>query len=129
MDQAQDPAQTLNISPSSAGNTTATITRTAGQHLASHGDQRQTQNRLAIAQLRKTHCRQAPQTTRRSGLNRRAARAVGTAVGRNPISFVVPCHRVLGRTGGLCGYHWGLTRKRAILGWEAGLTGPVLQMS
>lgn len=51
----------------------------------------------------------------------RAARAVGTAVGRNPISFVVPCHRVLGKSGGLCGYHWGLTRKRAILGWEAGL--------
>lgn len=49
-----------------------------------------------------------------------AARAVGTAVGKNPISFVVPCHRVLGKTGGLCGYHWGLTRKRAILGWEAG---------
>ena len=49
-----------------------------------------------------------------------AARAVGTAVGRNPVSFVVPCHRVLGKTGGLCGYHWGLTRKRAILGWEAG---------
>jgi len=50
-----------------------------------------------------------------------AARAVGSAVGRNPISFVVPCHRVLGRSGGLCGYHWGLTRKQAILGWEAGL--------
>jgi AraC family transcriptional regulator of adaptative response/methylated-DNA-[protein]-cysteine methyltransferase len=50
-----------------------------------------------------------------------AARAVGAAVGRNPISFVVPCHRVLGRGGGLTGYHWGLTRKRAILGWEAGL--------
>jgi AraC family transcriptional regulator, regulatory protein of adaptative response / methylated-DNA-[protein]-cysteine methyltransferase len=50
----------------------------------------------------------------------RAARAVGAAVGRNPISFVVPCHRVLGRNGELCGYHWGLTRKRAILGWEAG---------
>jgi AraC family transcriptional regulator, regulatory protein of adaptative response / methylated-DNA-[protein]-cysteine methyltransferase len=49
-----------------------------------------------------------------------AARAVGSAVGRNPVSFVVPCHRVLGKTGGLCGYHWGLTRKRAILGWEAG---------
>lgn len=54
-----------------------------------------------------------------------AARAVGTAVGRNPISFVVPCHRVIGRTGSLCGYHWGLTRKRAILGWEAGVTGAV----
>ncbi len=53
----------------------------------------------------------------------RAARAVGTAVGRNPISFVVPCHRVLGKAGSLCGYHWGLTRKRAILGWETGLAG------
>ncbi|MBH0236245.1 methylated-DNA--[protein]-cysteine S-methyltransferase [Methylobrevis albus] len=50
-----------------------------------------------------------------------AARAVGSAVGRNPISFVVPCHRVLGRTGDLCGYHWGLTRKRAMLGWETGV--------
>jgi AraC family transcriptional regulator, regulatory protein of adaptative response / methylated-DNA-[protein]-cysteine methyltransferase len=53
--------------------------------------------------------------------NPRAARAVGTAVGRNPLSFVVPCHRVLGKGGSLCGYHWGLTRKRAILGWEAGV--------
>lgn len=57
----------------------------------------------------------------------RAARAVGRAVGRNPVSFVVPCHRVLGSNGKLCGYHWGLTRKRAILGWEAGLAGPVLE--
>ena len=50
-----------------------------------------------------------------------AARAVGAAVGRNPISFVVPCHRVLGKSGALTGYHWGLTRKRAILGWESRL--------
>lgn len=50
-----------------------------------------------------------------------AARAVGAAVGRNPISFVVPCHRVIGKSGQLTGYHWGLTRKSAILGWEAGL--------
>ena len=53
----------------------------------------------------------------------KAARAVGAAVGKNPISFVVPCHRVLGRSGQLTGYHWGLTRKRAILGWEAGISG------
>jgi AraC family transcriptional regulator of adaptative response/methylated-DNA-[protein]-cysteine methyltransferase len=50
----------------------------------------------------------------------KAPRAVGRAVGRNPISFVVPCHRVVGKTGALTGYHWGLTRKRAMLGWEAG---------
>ena len=50
-----------------------------------------------------------------------APRAVGTAVGRNPISFVVPCHRVIGKSGALTGYHWGLTRKRAMLGWESGV--------
>ncbi|MCB1456200.1 MAG: bifunctional helix-turn-helix domain-containing protein/methylated-DNA--[protein]-cysteine S-methyltransferase [Nitratireductor sp.] len=49
-----------------------------------------------------------------------APRAVGRAVGRNPVSFVVPCHRVVGKGGALTGYHWGLTRKRAMLGWEAG---------
>ena len=49
-----------------------------------------------------------------------ASRAVGAAVGRNQISFVVPCHRALGKSGALTGYHWGLTRKRAMLGWEAG---------
>ena len=52
-----------------------------------------------------------------------AARAVGAAVGKNPISFVVPCHRVVGASGGLTGYHWGLPRKRAILGWESGVVG------
>jgi len=50
----------------------------------------------------------------------KAARAVGAAVGKNPICFVVPCHRVVGKSGELTGYHWGLTRKRAMLGWEAG---------
>ena len=49
----------------------------------------------------------------------KASRAVGAAVGRNPISFVVPCHRVVSSAGALTGYHWGINRKRAILGWEA----------
>jgi AraC family transcriptional regulator, regulatory protein of adaptative response / methylated-DNA-[protein]-cysteine methyltransferase len=49
----------------------------------------------------------------------KAARAVGTAVGRNPISWLIPCHRVLGSDGALHGYHWGLTRKRAMLAVEA----------
>jgi AraC family transcriptional regulator, regulatory protein of adaptative response / methylated-DNA-[protein]-cysteine methyltransferase len=55
--------------------------------------------------------------------NPRASRAVGAAVGRNPVSFVVPCHRVLGKSGALTGYHWGVTRKQAMLGWEAGQVG------
>ena len=53
----------------------------------------------------------------------KASRAVGAAVGRNPISFVVPCHRVIGKSGALTGYHWGITRKQAMLGWEAGRVG------
>jgi len=52
-----------------------------------------------------------------------ASRAVGAAVGKNPISFVVPCHRVVGSSGALTGYHWGVPRKRAILGWECGMAG------
>lgn len=54
----------------------------------------------------------------------KAARAVGAAVGKNPIAFVVPCHRVIGKSGELTGYHWGLTRKRAMLGWEAARLAP-----
>ena len=51
--------------------------------------------------------------------NPRAVRAVGTAVGRNPISWLIPCHRALRRDGQLGGYHWGLPVKRAMLAWEA----------
>ncbi|TFL17630.1 methylated-DNA--[protein]-cysteine S-methyltransferase [Jannaschia formosa] len=50
----------------------------------------------------------------------RAVRAVGTAVGRNPVSWLIPCHRALRKSGGLGGYHWGLPVKRAMLAWEAG---------
>ncbi|KRQ07257.1 methylated-DNA--[protein]-cysteine S-methyltransferase [Bradyrhizobium manausense] len=53
----------------------------------------------------------------------KASRAVGAAVGKNPVSFVVPCHRALGKSGTLTGYHWGITRKQAMLGWEAGQLG------
>jgi AraC family transcriptional regulator, regulatory protein of adaptative response / methylated-DNA-[protein]-cysteine methyltransferase len=49
----------------------------------------------------------------------KSSRAVGTAVGRNPISWLIPCHRVLGSDGALHGYHWGLPRKRAMLAVEA----------
>src|SRR3981081_349196 len=53
----------------------------------------------------------------------KASRAVGAAVGKNPVSFVVPCHRALGKGGALTGYHWGITRKQAMLGWGAGQVG------
>ncbi len=48
-----------------------------------------------------------------------AARAAGTAVGRNPLGWVIPCHRALRRDGALGGYHWGVPVKRAMLAWEA----------
>jgi AraC family transcriptional regulator, regulatory protein of adaptative response / methylated-DNA-[protein]-cysteine methyltransferase len=51
--------------------------------------------------------------------NPTAVRAVGTAVGRNPISWLIPCHRALRRDGALGGYHWGLPVKRAMLAWES----------
>ncbi|MBU3261001.1 bifunctional helix-turn-helix domain-containing protein/methylated-DNA--[protein]-cysteine S-methyltransferase [Roseovarius sp. PS-C2] len=54
--------------------------------------------------------------------NPNAVRAVGTAVGRNPVSFLIPCHRALRKSGGLGGYHWGLPVKRAILAWESART-------
>ena len=49
----------------------------------------------------------------------KAVRAVGTAVGRNPISWLIPCHRALRKSGGLGGYHWGLPVKRAMLAYES----------
>jgi len=51
--------------------------------------------------------------------NPNASRAVGAAVGKNPISWLIPCHRVLGSSGALTGYHWGVERKRAMLAVEA----------
>jgi len=50
-----------------------------------------------------------------------AYRAVGTAVGNNPVAFLIPCHRVIKSTGEIGQYHWGSTRKNAIIGWEAAL--------
>ncbi len=47
-----------------------------------------------------------------------AVRAVGTAVGRNPVGFLIPCHRALRKSGALGGYHWGVPVKRALLAWE-----------
>lgn len=51
--------------------------------------------------------------------NPRAVRAVGTAVGRNPVSWLIPCHRALRKSGALGGYHWGLPVKRALLAYES----------
>lgn len=50
-----------------------------------------------------------------------AARAVGTAIGDNPVAYIIPCHRVIQSTGIFGGYHWGTVRKTAIIGWEAAL--------
>ncbi|MBI3526044.1 MAG: methylated-DNA--[protein]-cysteine S-methyltransferase [Betaproteobacteria bacterium] len=52
-----------------------------------------------------------------------SARAVGLAVGANPVAFLIPCHRVIQQSGKLGGYHWGLTRKQAIHAWESARYG------
>jgi len=52
-----------------------------------------------------------------------ASRAVGTAIGSNPVAFLIPCHRVIQATGNLGGYMWGTTRKTAMIGWEAAASG------
>lgn len=49
----------------------------------------------------------------------KAARAVGTAIGSNPIAFIIPCHRVIQSSGGIGGYMWGTARKTALINWEA----------
>jgi AraC family transcriptional regulator of adaptative response/methylated-DNA-[protein]-cysteine methyltransferase len=54
--------------------------------------------------------------------NSRASRAVGSAVGDNPVAFLIPCHRVIQSVGAFGQYHWGATRKTAIIGWEAAKT-------
>lgn len=56
-----------------------------------------------------------------------AFRAVGTAIGSNPVAFLIPCHRVIQSSGKIGGYMWGNTRKTAIIGWEGAKTG-ILEM-
>jgi len=52
-----------------------------------------------------------------------SSRAVGTAIGSNPVAFLIPCHRVIQSSGNIGGYLWGNTRKTAIIGWECAKTG------
>ena len=72
----------------------------------------------ALLQIPSGHVTTYSQIAARIGAPR-AMRAVGSAVGRNPISWVIPCHRALRKSGGLGGYHWGLPIKRAMLAWES----------
>lgn len=54
-----------------------------------------------------------------------AVRAVGSAVGRNPVAYLIPCHRVIRKSGAIGDYHWGSTRKKAMIGWEAVHQSPI----
>jgi AraC family transcriptional regulator of adaptative response/methylated-DNA-[protein]-cysteine methyltransferase len=51
--------------------------------------------------------------------NPNSSRAVGSAIGSNPVAFLIPCHRVIQSSGKISGYFWGETKKKAIIGWEA----------
>lgn len=63
-------------------------------------------------------------TIAKSIMKPQAARAVGTAIGKNPVAFLIPCHRVIQASGNIGGYMWGTTRKSAIMGWEAAKVSP-----
>jgi AraC family transcriptional regulator of adaptative response/methylated-DNA-[protein]-cysteine methyltransferase len=67
-----------------------------------------------------THCtyRQVASVTG----NARASRATGSAIGRNPVSWLIPCHRVINSLGGLGGYRWGTNTKQALIGYEAAIS-------
>lgn len=69
----------------------------------------------------RTYAHIAGELARKKGLPRMSARAVGGAVGKNPISLIVPCHRVVGASGSLTGYAGGLDKKRALLELEGAL--------
>ena len=58
--------------------------------------------------------------------NPNALRAVGSAIGQNPVAFIIPCHRVIQSAGTFGNYHWGSHRKTAMIGWEAARTNPAL---
>jgi AraC family transcriptional regulator of adaptative response/methylated-DNA-[protein]-cysteine methyltransferase len=75
----------------------------------------------ALLAIPSGHVTTYSEIARRVG-NAKAMRAVGTAVGRNPISWLIPCHRALRRDGELGGYHWGLPLKRAMLAYESART-------
>ena len=72
----------------------------------------------ALLEIPKGHASTYSDVALRAG-NARAVRAVGTAIGKNPISWLIPCHRALRKNGSLGGYHWGLSIKRAMLAYEA----------
>jgi AraC family transcriptional regulator, regulatory protein of adaptative response / methylated-DNA-[protein]-cysteine methyltransferase len=59
--------------------------------------------------------------------NPNASRAVGTAIGDNPVAFLIPCHRVIRSTGDFGQYHWGSVRKTAMIGWEAAKLNPEIK--
>ena len=89
-----------------------------GVHVVAPGAPFQTKVWEALMAIPSGHVTTYSDIAARIG-NPKAVRAVGTAVGRNPVSWLIPCHRALRKSGALGGYHWGLPVKRAMLAWES----------
>ena len=85
-----------------------------------HGSQFQLDVWAALRQIPRGQTRSYAQIAEQ--INCASPRAVGQAIGANPIALIVPCHRVIRNNGGLGGYHWGLETKQQILDWEADQT-------
>jgi AraC family transcriptional regulator of adaptative response/methylated-DNA-[protein]-cysteine methyltransferase len=99
---------------------TATFAMKGEAHLHLIGAPFQIKVWEALLQIPSGHVSTYSEIARVTG-NPRAVRAVGTAVGRNPVGYLIPCHRALRKSGELGGYHWGLPVKRAILAYESAI--------
>ncbi|MBK5934710.1 AraC family transcriptional regulator of adaptative response/methylated-DNA-[protein]-cysteine methyltransferase [Rhodovulum imhoffii] len=129
--RARWPHARFSEDPAALAHTVAAVFRRQGQaHLHLIGAPFQIKVWEALMAIPSGHVTTYSEIARAIG-QPRAVRAVGTAVGRNPVSWLIPCHRALRKSGGLGGYHWGLPVKRAMLAWESARenppTGPALR--
>ncbi|MCA8926550.1 MAG: methylated-DNA--[protein]-cysteine S-methyltransferase [Alphaproteobacteria bacterium] len=118
--QARWPAATFAENRAATGATAAAIFGEEGQRIPLHLTGTNFQVRVWEALLRIPDGALVPYQWVANAIGQpSAARAVGAAIGRNPVSFLIPCHRAILTSGYLRNYEWGLPRKMAMIGWEA----------
>ncbi|MGY9054242.1 MAG: methylated-DNA--[protein]-cysteine S-methyltransferase [Alphaproteobacteria bacterium] len=117
---ARWPAAAITEAPSMTAPTAAAVFGQGGEQIALHLSGTNFQIRVWEALLRIPDGNLVPYQWVAKAIGQpKAARAVGAAIGRNPISYLIPCHRAILTSGYLRNYEWGIPRKMAMIGWEA----------